>query len=72
MAPMSTNPNCNCAKNCLKFLKVIKFLLEYKMGDHQDFIIGSVPVKFPYEPYEVQKAYMSKVITCLQVLNVPF
>ena len=37
------------------------------MGDYQDFMIGSLPVKFPYEPYEVQKAYMSKVMTCLQV-----
>ncbi|KAI5698434.1 hypothetical protein M8J75_006737 [Diaphorina citri] len=28
--------------------------------------IRGIPVKFPYEPYELQKEYMSKVIECLQ------
>ena len=37
------------------------------MSFYQDFLIGSLPVKFPYEPYDVQKAYMSKVMACLQV-----
>ncbi|XP_043245532.1 regulator of telomere elongation helicase 1-like [Amphibalanus amphitrite] len=28
--------------------------------------INGVPVRFPFEPYEIQKVYMEKVITCLQ------
>uniref|UniRef100_A0A8D8SK57 Regulator of telomere elongation helicase 1 homolog n=2 Tax=Cacopsylla melanoneura TaxID=428564 RepID=A0A8D8SK57_9HEMI len=28
--------------------------------------IRGIPVKFPYEPYDLQKEYMSKVIECLQ------
>lgn len=28
--------------------------------------IRGVPVSFPFEPYEIQKAYMEKVIECLQ------
>ncbi|KAL1452948.1 hypothetical protein WDU94_007130 [Cyamophila willieti] len=28
--------------------------------------ICGIPVKFPYEPYDLQKEYMSKVIECLQ------
>jgi regulator of telomere elongation helicase 1 len=27
--------------------------------------IGSYDVKFPYEPYGVQKTYMEKVVSCL-------
>lgn len=30
------------------------------------FTIRGVPVTFPYEPYEIQKNYMEKVIECLQ------
>lgn len=29
------------------------------------FIIKDVPVMFPFEPYSVQRAYMEKVIECL-------
>lgn len=29
-------------------------------------VINGVPVNFPFEPYDVQKAYMAKVIDCLQ------
>jgi len=35
------------------------------MSDFYDFVTESVSVKFPYEPYDVQKTYMTKVITCL-------
>lgn len=28
--------------------------------------IRNILVDFPYEPYEIQKIYMSKVIECLQ------
>lgn len=31
-----------------------------------EVVLEGVPVRFPFEPYEVQKAYMSKVIQCLQ------
>ncbi|XP_068207931.1 regulator of telomere elongation helicase 1 homolog [Palaemon carinicauda] len=31
-----------------------------------EVILNGVPVRFPFEPYEVQKTYMSKVIECLQ------
>ncbi|XP_030378751.1 regulator of telomere elongation helicase 1 homolog [Scaptodrosophila lebanonensis] len=29
-------------------------------------IIAGIPVQFPFEPYEVQRAYMEKVIICLR------
>lgn len=28
--------------------------------------INNIVVNFPFEPYDVQKTYMSKVIECLQ------
>uniref|UniRef100_A0A182N072 Regulator of telomere elongation helicase 1 homolog n=1 Tax=Anopheles dirus TaxID=7168 RepID=A0A182N072_9DIPT len=31
-----------------------------------EYIINGVPVQFPFEPYELQKNYMAKVIECLQ------
>uniref|UniRef100_A0A182QAZ7 Regulator of telomere elongation helicase 1 homolog n=1 Tax=Anopheles farauti TaxID=69004 RepID=A0A182QAZ7_9DIPT len=31
-----------------------------------EYIIRGVPVQFPFEPYELQKNYMEKVIECLQ------
>ncbi|KAK7078302.1 Regulator of telomere elongation helicase 1 [Halocaridina rubra] len=31
-----------------------------------EFVFHGVPVRFPFEPYDVQKEYMSKVIECLQ------
>uniref|UniRef100_A0A182XXV8 Regulator of telomere elongation helicase 1 homolog n=1 Tax=Anopheles stephensi TaxID=30069 RepID=A0A182XXV8_ANOST len=31
-----------------------------------EFIINGVPVNFPFEPYQLQKNYMAKVIECLQ------
>lgn len=31
-----------------------------------DIMISGIPVSFPFEPYEVQKCYMEKVITSLQ------
>lgn len=31
--------------------------------------IRGIPVKFPYEPYDLQKEYMSKVIECLQTVS---
>nr|XP_053647148.1 LOW QUALITY PROTEIN: regulator of telomere elongation helicase 1 homolog [Cherax quadricarinatus] len=31
-----------------------------------EVVLNGVPVRFPFEPYEVQKTYMSKVIDCLQ------
>lgn len=31
-----------------------------------DSMIQGIPVSFPFEPYDVQKAYMEKVIECLQ------
>lgn len=30
-----------------------------------EYIINGIPVKFPFEPYSVQRAYMEKVIDCL-------
>lgn len=30
-----------------------------------EFIIGGVPVSFPFEPYDVQRRYMEKVIESL-------
>lgn len=30
-----------------------------------EFIIGGIPVTFPFEPYNVQRHYMEKVIECL-------
>lgn len=35
-----------------------------------DVVIREVDVRFPFEPYDVQKAYMSKVIECLQNVSV--
>lgn len=35
------------------------------MSGFYEFSDGSVPIKFPYEPYGVQKAYINKVLTCL-------
>ena len=37
------------------------------MASFDEFMISGLPVRFPYEPYDVQKAYMSKVLSCLQV-----
>uniref|UniRef100_A0A182KC05 Regulator of telomere elongation helicase 1 homolog n=1 Tax=Anopheles christyi TaxID=43041 RepID=A0A182KC05_9DIPT len=31
-----------------------------------EYIINGIPVNFPFEPYELQKNYMAKVIECLQ------
>ena len=31
----------------------------------KDLQLGSYSVKFPYEPYDAQKLYMEKVLTCL-------
>lgn len=31
-----------------------------------EFMIKDVPVIFPFEPYSVQRAYMEKVIECLE------
>ncbi|GBP43640.1 Regulator of telomere elongation helicase 1 homolog [Eumeta japonica] len=31
-----------------------------------DLMISGIPVSFPFEPYDVQKAYMERVIECLQ------
>uniref|UniRef100_A0A182SJA5 Helicase ATP-binding domain-containing protein n=1 Tax=Anopheles maculatus TaxID=74869 RepID=A0A182SJA5_9DIPT len=31
-----------------------------------EYIINGVPVNFPFEPYQLQKNYMAKVIECLQ------
>ncbi|XP_052900546.1 regulator of telomere elongation helicase 1 homolog isoform X2 [Anopheles moucheti] len=31
-----------------------------------EYMINGVPVNFPFEPYELQKNYMAKVIECLQ------
>lgn len=31
-----------------------------------EFIIRDIPVIFPFKPYDVQTAYMEKVIDCLQ------
>lgn len=31
-----------------------------------DLMIQGIPVSFPFEPYDVQKAYMEKLIECLQ------
>jgi hypothetical protein len=36
-----------------------------KMTTCYEFVTESVPVKFPYEPYDVQKTYMTKVVSCL-------
>lgn len=30
-----------------------------------EFTIGGIPVSFPFEPYDVQRRYMEKVIECL-------
>lgn len=30
-----------------------------------EFIIGGIPVSFPFEPYQVQRRYMEKVIESL-------
>ncbi|EAA06834.5 AGAP000634-PA [Anopheles gambiae str. PEST] len=31
-----------------------------------EYMINGIPVNFPFEPYELQKNYMAKVIECLQ------
>lgn len=30
-----------------------------------EYVINGIPVNFPFEPYNVQRAYMEKVIDCL-------
>lgn len=30
-----------------------------------EYIIGGIPVEFPFDPYHVQRRYMEKVIECL-------
>lgn len=30
-----------------------------------DYIINGVPIIFPFEPYDVQRRYMEKIIECL-------
>lgn len=32
----------------------------------KEYIINGVPVKFPFEPYDVQRDYMKTVINCLE------
>jgi hypothetical protein len=34
-----------------------------------EILIHDVPVEFPFEPYDVQKVYMEKVIECLQSVS---
>ena len=31
-----------------------------------EYIIGGIKVNFPFEPYDLQKDYMAKVIECLE------
>lgn len=31
-----------------------------------EYMIKGIPVTFPFEPYNVQRAYMEKVIECLE------
>lgn len=31
-----------------------------------EYMISGIPVIFPFEPYNVQRAYMEKVIECLE------
>jgi len=31
-----------------------------------EIVINNIPIHFPFEPYDVQKDYMAKVIDCLQ------
>lgn len=31
-----------------------------------EYIIGGIPVNFPFEPYKVQTDYMEKVIECVE------
>jgi hypothetical protein len=49
-------------KKCTQF-KPIPIKIKKAM---QEVEIGGVQVKFPFEPYQVQKNYMAKVIECLE------
>lgn len=31
-----------------------------------EILVNEVPISFPFDPYELQKVYMSRVIDCLQ------
>ena len=35
-----------------------------------EIVINGIPIRFPFEPYDVQKEYMTKVIECLQTVSV--
>lgn len=38
----------------------------YDVSDHVTTTIGGVDVTFPFPPYPIQKAYMSKVLACIK------
>lgn len=46
----------------------IQFLFDnyQNLKEMVECVINGVPVHFPFEPYELQKVYMEKVIECLQ------
>lgn len=39
---------------------------QFQLTKMPEIMIRNVPVHFPFEPYDVQRAYMEKVIDCLQ------
>lgn len=42
-----------------------KYLYLFQKNKMPEFIIGGIPVLFPFQPYDVQQRYMEKVIECL-------
>lgn len=40
----------------------IQVCFEAKMPE---FVINGIPITFPFEPYDVQRRYMEKIIECL-------
>lgn len=34
-----------------------------------EIVINGIPIRFPFEPYELQEDYMRKVIECLQTVS---
>ena len=43
-----------------------KVNLRMSTAQPEAFAVDDVSIKFPYEPYEVQKVYMQKVVECLK------
>lgn len=51
---------CFVCKNLVKLFHFLCYTIRMP-----DYVINGIPIIFPFEPYEVQRKYMEKIIECL-------